>query len=59
MSGELIIEAMSSMYGVVVGLLIWAVLPVPVGLWMGAIRRFYPWYHHRLRRRLPGPGPGG
>jgi NitT/TauT family transport system permease protein len=55
MSGELLIDAMGSMYRVVVGFLIGAGLALPLGLVMGASPRVYAWLNPLAQVLRPIP----
>lgn len=54
-SGELPIDAMSSMYRVIVGFLIGALLALPIGLLMGASPRTYAWFNPLFQVLRPIP----
>jgi NitT/TauT family transport system permease protein len=54
-SGELIGDAISSMYRVVVGFIVGAVLALPMGLWMGASKRAYTWMNPLVQVLRPIP----
>lgn len=54
-SGELLIDAMSSMYRVIVGFLIGALLALPIGLLMGASPRIYAWFNPLFQVLRPIP----
>jgi NitT/TauT family transport system permease protein len=55
MSGELLIDAIGSMYRVVVGFLIGAALALPLGLVMGASPRVYAWLNPLAQVLRPIP----
>ena len=54
-SGELLVDAMGSMYRVVVGFLIGAGLALPLGLMMGASPRVYAWLNPLAQVLRPIP----
>ena len=54
-SGELIVDALGSMYRVVVGFLIGGVLALPLGLVMGASPRVYAWLNPLTQVLRPIP----
>jgi NitT/TauT family transport system permease protein len=54
-SGELIVDASSSMYRVVVGFMIGALLALPLGLVMGASNRVYAWLNPLMQVLRPIP----
>jgi NitT/TauT family transport system permease protein len=54
-SGELLIDAMGSMYRVVVGFLVGAGLALPLGLMMGASPRVYAWLNPLAQVLRPIP----
>jgi NitT/TauT family transport system permease protein len=55
MSGELIVDAMGSMYRVAVGFLVGAILALPLGLVMGASQRVYAWLNPLAQVLRPIP----
>ncbi|BCL76283.1 sulfonate ABC transporter permease [Jeongeupia sp. HS-3] len=54
-SGELIHDALGSLYRVVVGFVIGAVLALPLGLLMGASQRVYGWFNPLMQVLRPIP----
>src|SRR4051794_14155842 len=54
-SGELVVDSLGSMYRVVVGFLIGAVLALPLGLAMGASRVAYAWFNPLVQLLRPIP----
>jgi len=54
-SGELIHDAIGSMYRVIVGFLVGAVLALPLGLAMGASKRVYAWMNPLVQLLRPIP----
>ena len=55
LSGELLIDAATSMYRVVVGFVIGAGLALPLGLSMGASQRVYAWFNPLVQILRPIP----
>ncbi len=54
-SGELLTDAMGSMYRVIVGFLVGAGLALPIGLMMGASQRIYGWFNPLVQVLRPIP----
>jgi NitT/TauT family transport system permease protein len=54
-SGELIVDSLTSLYRVVVGFLLGAVLALPLGLAMGASPRVYTWFNPLVQLLRPIP----
>ncbi|WP_035057774.1 ABC transporter permease [Andreprevotia chitinilytica] len=54
-SGELIHDAIGTLYRVIVGFLVGAVLALPLGLLMGASKRVYGWFNPLIQVLRPIP----